>query len=199
MTYETHISELLHKATELKNSGNSMKAIQILHEILINDYHCAQAYEELGDNYISLRQLDKAEKALNQALKINPESSNARYLRGFLYSLQEKWQNSIEELEKANDLIPNHPEILRCLGWALYNSNRGSKGLAILERSETLRPSDPNILCDLGVCYMNSNDFVHARSAFQKVIDSNPHSDQARECMNFLEILEKKQYQVLKN
>ncbi len=196
MTYEPHISELLQIATELKSSGNSMEAIKVLHSILIDDYMCVVAYEELGDNYISLRQLDKAEKALDQAVKINPDSSNARYLRGFLYSLQEKWNNSVTELEYANEIAPNHPEILRCLGWSLYNENRGQRGLAILERSESLRPSDPNILCDLGVCYMNSSDYQNARKSFQKVIDMNPQSDQARECMNFLNLLENKHVNV---
>jgi Tfp pilus assembly protein PilF len=196
MDQELHISELLKQATELKQNGNSAKAINVLHSVLIDDHNCIQAYEELGDNYISLRQLEKAEKALDQAIKIDPKASNARYLRGFLYSLQEKWNRSVEELEQANDIAPNHPEILRCLGWSLYNENRGQKGIAILERSETLRPSDPNILCDLGVCYMNNKDFTRARESFQKVIDMNPHSNQARECLNFLNMLEEKQVQV---
>jgi len=192
MTEQTHDSELLKQATELKVSGNSAKAISVLHSVLMNDHNCVQAYEELGDNYISLRQLDKAEKALDHALKLDLKASNARYLRGFLYSLQEKWSKSVEELELANEVAPNHPEILRCLGWSLYNEDRGQRGLAILERSESLKPSDPNILCDLGVCYMNSADFTRARGAFQKVVDMNPLSAQARECMNFLNILDTK-------
>jgi tetratricopeptide (TPR) repeat protein len=196
MDQESYISKILKQATELKASGNSAKAIRVLHSVLMEDHNCVSAYEELGDNYISLRQLDKAEKALDQAVKIDPKTSNARYLRGFLYSLQEKWNKSVEELERANEMAPNHPEILRCLGWSLYNENRGQKGLAILERSETLRPSDPNILCDLGVCYMNSKDFTRARIAFQKVIDTNPNSAQARECLNFLNMLEEKRLQV---
>ena len=117
------------------------------------------------------------------------------YLRGFLYSLQEKWNKSVEELERANEVAPNHPEILRCLGWSLYNENRGQKGLAILERSESLRPSDPNILCDLGVCYMNSKYFSRARETFEKVVDLNPNSSQAQECLNFLNILEEENVQ----
>jgi tetratricopeptide (TPR) repeat protein len=192
MTFEPHISELLKKAVELKASGDANGAIKMLHSVLMEDFQCTEAYEELGDNYISLRQLDKAEKALDQAVHLNPQSSNARYLRGFLYSLQEKWNNSVTELEHANEIAPNHPEILRCLGWSLYNENRGQRGLAILERSESLRPADPNILCDLGVCYMNSSDYRNARKAFQKVIDMNPNSAQARECMNFLNSLEAK-------
>jgi len=190
MTCEPHITELLKKAVELKTSGDSQGAIKVLHSVLVDDFRCSEAYEELGDNYISMRQLAKAEKALDQAVKCNANSSNGRYLRGFLYSLQEKWNNSVAELEQANAIAPNHPEILRCLGWSMYNENRGQRGLAILERSESLRPSDPNILCDLGVCYMNSADYLNARKSFQKVIDMNPNSSQARECMNFLNTLE---------
>ncbi len=191
MNYDEFVIEMLAKSEDLKINGDFPKSIEVLQKIIMAEPECFEAYEELGDNYISLRELEKAKKALRQALKVKSESANAHYLLGFVYSLEQNWEKSVEELEKADDLSPNHPEILRCLGWSFHNYNRRSqKGLAILERSNNLSPNDPNILCDLGVCYMNSNDYRKAKNIFEQVLKLNPNSNQAKECLSFLKIIE---------
>ena len=83
-------------------------------------------------------------------------------------------------------MFPNHPEILRCLGWSFYNTNRTAQGIAVLERSLILNPTDPNILCDLGVCYMNSTQYEKAHNTFLKVIKIDPNSEQAIEYLKIL-------------
>lgn len=191
--YDDFVLDLLETAEQAKIDGNHEEAILILNKIIFDVPECNEAFEEIGDNYISLKDNNKAQKALDQALKVNPESSNAHYLMGFLYSLQQKWILSVEELEIAYGLSPNHPEILRCLGWALYNQNQKSKGIALLERANVLCPNDANILCDLGVCCMNSNELDKAEMFFQQVLALSPHSEQAKECLVFLRALRAKQ------
>ncbi len=191
LQYEDYILEMLENAENLKFEGHFQGAVELLQKIIISEPKCAEAYEELGDNYLSLRELTKAKKALAQALKISPNSPNAHYLMGFLLSLEEKWEKSVEELEKADKMFPNHPEILRCLGWSFYNNNRKAQGIAVLERSLALNPSDPNILCDLGVCYMNSTQYDKAHTIFLKVINIDPDSEQAREYLRILDSIKK--------
>jgi Tfp pilus assembly protein PilF len=190
MEYDQFVIDMLAQSEDLKLSGEFKRAIGLLQKVIIHEPDCFEAYEEIGDNYISIREMTKARKALNQSLKINDKSANGHYLLGFLYSLEQKWEASVEELEKADNFSPNHPEILRCLGWSFHNYNRKSQqGLAILERSNNLSPNDPNILCDLGVCYMNSNDSKRAEDIFNKVLKLNPNSSQAKECLSFLKII----------
>jgi len=189
MNFDDSVMPLLVEAEKLKTSGQFNEAIKMLQQIIVSEHNFAEAYEELADNYLSLREINRAEKALNQALHLNADSPNAHYLLGFLYSVEQKWIKSVEELELADNLFPNHPEILRCLGWSIYNQNRKNQGLAVLERSQSLNPADPNILCDLGVCYMNSSNFDKAEKTFEKVIRLAPNSDQAMECSRFLVML----------
>lgn len=186
------ILEVLGKAEELKDRAQHEESIKLLQQLLLDFPDCCEAYEEIGDNYMSLREIKKAEKALQHAMKLNPKSANGHYLLGFLFSLQHKWTSSVEELRQADDLFPNHPEILRCLGWAIYNCNRQTQGIAVLERSKTLSPNDVNIICDLGVCYMNSQKIEEARKAFGKVMELAPDSEQAQECKVFLQMLEQR-------
>lgn len=189
MSYDPAVIALLQQSEELKTQGRNEEAIKMLQGLLMEAPECIEAYEEIGDNYLSAQEPQKAQKALAQALKLNPRSSNAHYLLGFLLSMQEDWMTSVEELTKADEISPNHPEILRCLGWAVYNANRRTQGISLLERSRNLSPFDPNILCDLGVCYMNSLQHAEAETVFKKALKLNPKSEQARECLAVLEAM----------
>jgi len=189
MKYDESVLAMLQQSEELKSQGRNAEAIKVLQSILIETPECIEAYEEMGDNYLSSQQPEKAQKALRQALKLNPRSSNGHYLMGFLLSMKEDWTHSVEELTKADEISPNHPEILRCLGWAVYNANRRTQGICLLERSRNLSPFDPNILCDLGVCYMNSMQPTEAETVFKKALQIDPKSEQARECLAVLEAM----------
>ena len=191
MNYDQSTQELLITAENSKLQGRFEEAIITLQKIIVHEPRCSEAYEELGDNYLSLRKFKRAEKALLQSIKTNPRSANAHYLLGFLLSIEQRWTVSVEELKKADRLFPNHPEILRCLGWSFYNQNRQSaRGIALLERSKSLNPKDPNILCDLGACYLNSSNFDKAEELFRQAIEINPHSEQANECRMFLKMIQ---------
>lgn len=189
---ETPYADILKEADEKKLLGLHEEAIQICESILCDDLECGEAYEEIGDNYLSLRQFNKAITALRKALKINEKSANAHYLLGFTYSAMNNWDKSIDELEVADGIEPNHPEILRCLGWSIFNSGRRKQGLILLERASAMSEKDSLILCDLGICYLNERDFDKAEEVFQKVLNIEPQNDKARECLKACNYFRKK-------
>ncbi len=174
---------LFAEAEKMKMAGEHLEAIKICERILGSDLDNHQAYEEIGDNYLSMREYHKAEKALLQALRVNPSSANAHYLMGFTHSALGHWQESISHLETADRLQPNHPEILRCLGWSIFHSGNRQHGLVLLERALHLSPRDTLILSDLGICYLNSKDFDRANRLFQSVLDIEPENDKIKECL----------------
>jgi len=180
----TQVHPLIEEADKKKNEGKHIEAIKICERILTSDLDCTEAYEEIGDNYLSLRKYEQAEKALKQALKKNGRSANAAYLLGFVYSCTGKWSDSVNLLEKADKLYPNHPEILRCLGWSMYHNSETKRGLVVLERSLFLAPNDPLILNDLGVCYLNEKDFEKSADLFKKTLQIEPDNQKAKECLN---------------
>lgn len=177
------INFLIQEADEKKMDGKHEEAITICEKILLQDLTCLEAYEEIGDNYLSLRQYSKAEKALKMAIKLDPKSANANYLLGFVYSALGQWGKSISFLEKAEELETNHPEILRCLGWSVFHNGERKKGIILLERALALAQNDPLILSDLGVCYLNEKDFDRALYLFKKVLEIEPENEKARECL----------------
>lgn len=178
---------LLELAEKHKTNGNHVEAIKICEKIICTDFNCNEAFEELGDNFLSIREYEKAEKALSFSIKNNPYSANANYLLGFVYSATEKWHESVIFLEKADRIHPNHPEILRCLGWSIFHLGERKKGIIILERSLTMNNSDCLIMSDLGLCYLNEKEFDKAKNLFQKILILDPENEKARECLRTTE------------
>lgn len=180
---ENIFQNLLGEAEKLKMAGEHLEAIRLCEKVLNYDLDLQLAYEEIGDNFLSMREYEKAEKALIQALRLNPTSANAHYLIGFAHSALGNWRESIEHLETAENLQPNHPEILRCLGWSIFHSGEKEQGLVLLERALNLSPNDPLILSDLGICYLNSKNFDRANELFRKVLEIEPDNDKVKECL----------------
>jgi tetratricopeptide (TPR) repeat protein len=176
------------QAEELKMQNKHREAIELCQQILMHDLTVLEAFEEIGDNYISLRAYSKAKKALEKALELNRRSANANYLYGFVFSAQHEWENAIKYLEFANTYQPNHPEVLRCLGWAYFCSGLRKKGLAILERALVLAPSDSYVLCDLGICHLNDRSFDRAMELFGRTLQVDPENIKAKECLKIAQM-----------
>lgn len=184
MDANAQLNVLLEESEKKKQNGQHLEAIRICEKILHYDLDFTEAYEEIADNYLTLREYNKAKKALDRAILLCPVSPNANYLMGFVYSCLGKWKTSIDYLERADSLFPNHPEILRCLGWSMYHDGQKKRGLILLERALSLAIEDTLILTDLGVLYMNEKNFDRASLMFKKVLVLDPDNEKAMECLN---------------
>ncbi|MBI4127306.1 tetratricopeptide repeat protein [Candidatus Peregrinibacteria bacterium] len=192
------LEELLKKADDLKLAGRHDEAIQLANKMLMSDLDYVEAYEELGDNYLSLREYDKSMKALKYALRLNPKSANALYLLGFLYSSIGDFEKSVETLEYANKIQPHHPEILRCLGWSIFHGGDRKRGLIILERARTLAPSDTLVICDLAVCYLNDRNFNRTIELLEHALRLEPENEKAKDCLETAKFF-KREFEKLEN
>ena len=105
------------------------------------------------------------------------------YILGFSASLEEEWEFARQELQRANTIRPNNPEILRCLGWVLFNMEKRVQGIVTLERSLNLDPENTLSLCDLGVCYLHVKNYKKAHSLFEHVLSMDPKNERAKECV----------------
>jgi len=177
------LDDLLKQADSLKLNGDHHAAITLANKILLMDLDYVEAYEEIGDNYLSMREYDKAMKALKHAIKLRPKSPNALYLLGFLYSSTGDFAKSVETLELANRTQPHHPEILRCLGWSIFHSGDRKRGLVLLERAKAMAPKDTLIMCDLAVCYLNDRQFEQTIHILEEALRLEPANEKAKDCL----------------
>ncbi|PIZ72827.1 hypothetical protein COY07_02785 [Candidatus Peregrinibacteria bacterium CG_4_10_14_0_2_um_filter_43_11] len=167
---------------ELKLSGEHEKSITEAEQLLFKDPDCVAALEEIADNYVSLDRFDKAEVACRRALDLHQKSYTAYYILGFVASHKQDWETAVNDLKKANELHPNNPEILRCLGWSLFNHGRRTQGVVILERALNLEPESSLTLCDLGICYLQIKNFDKSIELLKKAMEIDPENKRIQEC-----------------
>ena len=182
----------LEKSESAKVMGNYEKALQIAQSILLQEPNCIEAAEEVVDNLLSLQDFVEAEKVANFVLLKDEKSYIANYALGFIYLTDNLNDLALGYLQTANELSPNNPEILRCLGWATFHVNNKLKGLVTLERALNLRSDDPLILCDLGVCLLQEQIFDKAINLFEQVLEIDSTNERAQDCLQAAISLEKK-------
>jgi len=180
--YPAHILDALENIETLKLSGEHKESITAAEKLLIEDPNCVAALEEIADNYVSLDEFGRAEKAAKRALKLDKESYTGHYILGFLVSHQQKWEQAVEHLKKANALHPNNPEILRCLGWSTFNTGKRTQGIIVLERALNLDADNSLTLCDLGICYLQTKNFDKAVDLLKKAMEIDPENKRIQEC-----------------
>lgn len=184
---QERIIQMLEQAEQLKLSGLYAEALQILDEVLIIDPDNVAAYEEVADNELSLEKYDRAEKAAMQAVELDNMSYTGHYILGFLRSQKEQWKDAITHFRSANKVKGNNAEILRCLGWTLFNAGQRAQGIVTLERSLNLDQHNPLTLCDLGVAYLHLQNFAKAKALFHRALDVDPSNPRVIECVEAVE------------
>lgn len=181
--------ERLECAEQLKLSGKHEEALKILEALLMEDPENVPALEEVADNELSLGHFARAERAAKRAVSIGNKSYTGHYILGFVRSHEEKWDLALKELKVSNTLSPNNAEILRCLGWALFNAGQRAQGIVTLERALNLDQENPLTLCDLGSGYLQVQNLRKARSLFQRALEIDPENERAKECVLMAERL----------
>jgi len=181
----------LEQAEKLKLMGQCDEALAILEELIIEDPSNVSALEEVADNELSMERFDRAETAARQAVDLDSKSYTGHYILGFIESLHEKWESGLDHLQNANRLKSNNPEILRCLGWTLFNTGQRAQGLVTLERALNLDSENPLTLCDLGVAYLQSRNFSKSKVLLLRALDLDPENSRAQECVQAVERLER--------
>lgn len=184
------VIERLEAAEQLKLAGAYEQALIILEALLVEDPENVSALEEVADNELSLEHLSRAEAAAEQAIALDAESYTGHYILGFLRSQEEEWEKALVHMQKANKLKPNNAEILRCLGWALFNGGQRAQGIVTLERSLNLDDESPLALCDLGVAYLQTRNTVKAKALFLRTLELDPENIRAKECVQAVERME---------
>lgn len=186
------ILERLEQAESLKLAGKYHEALAMLEQLLLEDPSNVSALEEVADNELSLERYDRAEVAARQAIALDPASYTGHYIMGFIRSQESRWEDALHALREANRLKPNNPEILRCLGWVLFNIGQRPQGVVTLERALNLDHDNTLTLCDLGVAYLELKNMIKAKALFLRALDLDPESGRARECVAAVERMEKK-------
>lgn len=83
-------------------------AIEILHELVVEDSENAEAWIQLGVCYLETRQPDLAVEALTRAIKAEPDHATAHYLLGNACGSRGELERAAACYRKALGIDPHH-------------------------------------------------------------------------------------------
>lgn len=159
--------------------GEFQKAIDI-------DPDFIAAYMRLGTVYLEMEQLDAAENAAREALRIDADSQPARQL--------------LEDIEKARPVHPepestkqtpspaDPPDAKQNLerGFVFLNSRQYDQAAAAFKRVIKADASSVEAHYGLGQAYLEIGAFDDAKAAADAVLRLNPNHNQARELLQVI-------------
>ena len=130
-----------------------------------------KAKKALDKSFQALRDdnLNAAEKALDQAMKLAPNNPDVLYVRGVLEMKKHEWTKAQSVLEKATQMEANSARALAALGMVLCNQEKYAQAIPPLEKSVQLNlASDRETHWSLAEAYYHSERFDEALKVSQQ-------------------------------
>ena len=190
----THISTkiglsdvLLQKAYQRKKESKFaedlfIEAAKLLRQIVKTDSANARAHRLLGQLYIQSERWNKAEHALNRALKYQKEDPFVYFHLSRLHPSRyagSGFKNKEQLLRHALTLNPAFERARLALGEELYFRNKYQKTEKEYLKMLSIHPRSLDALLALGKLYVVRNDVLNIIRIYQRVLDIVPNSADA--------------------
>lgn len=172
--------ELSRRAT----AAGHQKAIELYQQALVIDPNYAAAWAGLADNYIflsdrSLMPIDtgfaQARAAAEKALGIDPDNAQAHASIGWIAMVHDgQLQSAAEHLERALQLDPTSPQIIRPAATLSTNLLRLDEAIRLLEFGVARDPVSSPIHANLALSYFCAGQTKEAIATYQTAIILSP-------------------------
>ncbi|HZL14346.1 MAG TPA: tetratricopeptide repeat protein, partial [Verrucomicrobiae bacterium] len=139
------------------------------------------AYIDLGTWLSSEGQIEAAIKCFHESLQIKPDNAGAPfYIGSALYNLgnalakQGKWDEAIENYQRALNFTPNQADILDNLGFALAATKHFDAAITNFEAAIKLNPGYADAHNNLATVFFIEHQFAEAAEQYREAIRLDP-------------------------
>jgi len=154
-------------ATSTDWEGDNRRAIELLDRAVTHDPKFAAAYAQLCSFHLNLyewvehtpQRLAQAETAAQEAIRLAPSSAATYLAQADLAAHQRKWSQSLEFLQRVQELQPGNANILIGIAQAEDHLGRSREAVRDFEKAREVAPRDPNIPNQLGWMYTGFRDY----------------------------------------
>lgn len=130
-----------------------------------------------GKMAVDAGRVDEGLKYFEQALKKDPEYSQAVLAIGMLYEQKEQNDKAIDHYKVFLEKQPMNYNVLGRIVQLLFNESRYSEIIPYAERLTSLDPSDINLKVRLGILYTDAERYEDAKGVFKEILITIPDSD----------------------
>jgi tetratricopeptide (TPR) repeat protein len=172
--------ELYKKAVDLAQTGDRKKAIEHLNQAVALHPNFMTALNELGVQYIALKQFDKAIESLRTALKIGPEAFHPRLNYGIALLHKKSFKEAAIELQRAVQKDNSSAVAHLYFGRALVNIGNYDYAEKALRQAITIGGEDViEAHRYLGAVYIEKRDGKRAADELEQYLKLAPKAQDA--------------------
>jgi len=181
-------------ATSRKEKEARQKELYQIDEQLASQYYREQDYEKACDIYerlyeksgqtshlqqyveclILLKEYDKAEKELKSYAKKHPNYYRADTDIIYIYTLQGKTDKAKKKFNEVLDKIPDSPNTIRSISYALQARNLNDMAMAVLEKGNTLFEGKETFYMEQANLNLSSANYQEAFRLYFKELEIHP-------------------------
>jgi len=155
------------------------KVIDICNDALKIEPDLEVFYNNRGNAYSELNQLETAIKDYNKAIELSPNNAGAYYNRGNAHRNLNQYAKAIEDYSKAIEKNPKFAVAYGNRGVTYRRLNQYEKAFKDFERVIELNPNDAVAYNSHGLTYAESNQPERAIEDYNKAIELNPNYAEA--------------------
>jgi tetratricopeptide (TPR) repeat protein len=172
--------DLYKQALESSKSGDRKKAIDQLKQALVIYPNFMTALNELGVQYMSLKEWDKASESLRAAIKLNPDAFQPRLNYGIVLVQLKNYKDAAAQLQTAVQKDSTSPVAYLYLGRALVSiANYDAAETALKKTVSIGGPEATEAHRYLGAVYIEKGDAPHAADELDKYLELAPKAKDA--------------------
>lgn len=161
----------IEKAEERIERGDFAEAEKLLDAILIEEPDNLRAVCAMGITLSETGKLNGAVKALNYYLNREKGNSAAWEAMGCTYFRQKKYRMARDYLEKALELTPENPSVLRNLGILYTLIGKSISGRKMIEKSHRIEDQDYKTLYALVYVHYEEKEVTKARQYLAQMLE----------------------------
>jgi tetratricopeptide (TPR) repeat protein len=155
------------------NQDMLRRATEQYEQITQKDPKDTESWVMLGRLYRLATNSPEAEKAYNNALKIDPDNEDALTGLAGLYAELGDTQKAIEKLKAATDKNPSENTLV-ALATAYENQHDYKNAAAVLERAIAAAPEDGRLVRELAEAQFYAGDYDQALVSYGNLAKENP-------------------------
>ncbi|MEW6278313.1 MAG: tetratricopeptide repeat protein [Candidatus Eremiobacterota bacterium] len=129
---------------------------------------------------LETNRVDEAERAILEALELDPREPDFWHLAGVCSLRGSRWQQAAERALKGLEIRPDDPDCLNLQSMALMQLGQLAEATRGLRDSLAEHPENPTTLANLGWSALHRGDRKAALESFQEALRLDPEHEYAR-------------------
>lgn len=126
------------------------RVLELGNDLLASEPDNAWVHEKMGQAYLCLTQVEKAETHIKKALTLNPDSDNALYFLSVVQANRKHYKQADETMRRVIEMRPNVAVYWEQRARYAYNQKSFKKAKTYIQTAARLDPTDADIV-NLGI------------------------------------------------